>query len=365
METALGAAISVLCSQAMLTSLGVGGSGAENAVAAAGGAVAVHWILKDGLGEIGKLVFIQRFASQFDSRVKTWKLVGEISSVTGAFVSLLTCIAPASWFLPLASVGGALRAVHYSIWTSVHTTFARIFASQKGGANMVGDIVAKDEAQLSLAAMMGAGVGVSLIALIRHDPAFLYSCYGILAPAQMYCSIKMLKTSHFNVLNDVKVVLLAKAWIDGVHKIDTFHLPTPLDLSSYPGHGFLGEFIDSGHGIPLVQPGLSLAEVLKDTPADLLQSVWTVMMEEKYIMRQMPNGTCRIGYRSDATPRDVIRSLFHAVILEIEKGDYARAHAKTCLLFPDFYSALIESPNWSSGRVFFNDKGIRYKIQTT
>jgi hypothetical protein len=53
----------------MLASLGLGEA------EAAGGAVAIQWVLKDGIGEVGKLFFIKRFASSFDSHPKTWKFV--------------------------------------------------------------------------------------------------------------------------------------------------------------------------------------------------------------------------------------------------------------------------------------------------
>ncbi|KAI9486879.1 MAG: vitamin B6 photo-protection and homoeostasis-domain-containing protein [Benjaminiella poitrasii] len=69
LETYVGSAIGVLCSQAMLASLGLG------TMEATGGAVAIQWVLKDGIGEIGKLFFIKRYASSFDSHPKTWKFV--------------------------------------------------------------------------------------------------------------------------------------------------------------------------------------------------------------------------------------------------------------------------------------------------
>jgi hypothetical protein len=53
----------------MLASLGLG------TAEATGGAVAIQWVLKDGIGEVGKLFFIKRYASSFDSHPKTWKFV--------------------------------------------------------------------------------------------------------------------------------------------------------------------------------------------------------------------------------------------------------------------------------------------------
>lgn len=91
----------------MLESLGV----ASSAVATGGGAVAIQWVLKDGIGEIGKLFLIQRFARSFDSHPKTWKMVGEVASVVGATLQLSTVLFPGSWFLGLASIGYMLRAI--------------------------------------------------------------------------------------------------------------------------------------------------------------------------------------------------------------------------------------------------------------
>ncbi|KAI9268073.1 vitamin B6 photo-protection and homoeostasis-domain-containing protein [Phascolomyces articulosus] len=72
LETYVGSAIGVLCSQAMLSSLGLG------AAEATGGAVAIQWVLKDGIGEFGKLFFIKQFASSFDSHPKSWKFVSTL-----------------------------------------------------------------------------------------------------------------------------------------------------------------------------------------------------------------------------------------------------------------------------------------------
>ncbi|KAI8644146.1 vitamin B6 photo-protection and homoeostasis-domain-containing protein [Parasitella parasitica] len=97
LETYVGSAIGVLCSQAMLASLGLG------TVEATGGAVAIQWVLKDGIGEIGKLFFIKRYASSFDSHPKTWKFVCELFSTVGSFLQLCTSVVTPKLFLPLAA----------------------------------------------------------------------------------------------------------------------------------------------------------------------------------------------------------------------------------------------------------------------
>lgn len=99
----------------MLASLGLG------TIEATGGAVAIQWytcscrkqifqranhiyrVLKDGIGEIGKLFFIKRYASSFDSHPKTWKFVCEIFSTVGSFLQLCTSVVTPKLFLPLAA----------------------------------------------------------------------------------------------------------------------------------------------------------------------------------------------------------------------------------------------------------------------
>ncbi|KNE66661.1 hypothetical protein AMAG_11775 [Allomyces macrogynus ATCC 38327] len=397
-ETAAGSCIGVLCSQAMLAALGIGGhGGATDAAAAAGGAVAVRWILKDGLGEIMKLLFIERFASQFDARVKSWKLVGEVASVTGALVSLLTAIAPSpAWFLPLASVGGALRSIHFSVWAAVHTTIARIYA-RRGN---VGDIVAKDEAQLSVAHMLGSGVGVAVIALWRHDAPFLFTCYAALAPLQLWCSVSMLREAHFDVLNDVKVALLAQEWRERSRAVtanpasDPAHIALPCaeTLASRPEHGPLGEWLRASPNIPHLAPGLSVARlfghpttlaspasIIRGAPADArvagrhLAQALHVLRHERYLVRHVPSrgGTVGIAYRSDATARDMVKSIFHAIVLQeqaarVGGGETVRAfdaaYAEVEAEFPRFWSDLGHSPHWNVTRVYFDDKGIRFQV---
>jgi hypothetical protein len=62
-----GSTVSVLCSQAMLESLG-----GASPVASGSSAIAINWVLKDTVGEGLKLLFIKKFASSFDSHPKTW-----------------------------------------------------------------------------------------------------------------------------------------------------------------------------------------------------------------------------------------------------------------------------------------------------
>lgn len=85
-ETTLGTVVSVLCNQALLTSVGVSAEGSIF------GAVAVQWIIKDGAGEIAKLFFIRRFSPYFDSHPKTLDLLGEGIGSLGSGLQIATLL---------------------------------------------------------------------------------------------------------------------------------------------------------------------------------------------------------------------------------------------------------------------------------
>ncbi|KAL7751020.1 hypothetical protein RI367_003600 [Sorochytrium milnesiophthora] len=375
-ETALGSATSVLCAQAMLESVGVAGA------AAAGGAVAILWVLKDGIGEVGKLFFIKHFASQFDARVKTWKLAGEVLYVTGSLISLCTVIAPPSMFLPLASIGGGMKSIFISLWGATHTTFARIFAV----SGNVGDIVAKDEAQLSVAYMLGASLGVTLL-YFNHTPLYLFTCWGILVPLHLTASVNMLQTANFHVLNDVKLSLIARHFVDH---------GTVADLALLNKTQWMfGEWTRPSASIPRIRPGMSIHQLFSSE--HVLEQTMDLLKSEHYLLgmggrtspaeklllrlsRASGNGVADvekainlgISYNAFATSQDIARSLLHATLyndlvqrLPVPAGDQQKFTAlqesyQMCNdRFPTFWQLLQES-DWETDAVFFNDRGVRY-----
>ncbi|TPX50491.1 hypothetical protein SeLEV6574_g00864 [Synchytrium endobioticum] len=294
-ETYIGSMVGVLCSEAMLTSLGVG------APAAAGGAVAIQWVLKDGFGEIGKLFFIQRYAKSFDSHPKSWKILGEVSSLTGSLIQICTVISPSSAFLPLASLGYACRSIHFSVWAATHMTFTRNFALQGN----VGDIVAKDDSQMSVAHLLGLVCGVGLISF-SHSPAALFTMYAILGPLHFYSTLKLVREAQFEVLNGTKLVLISDTFVN------TNIVPTMRDLR--PRESWFGESIARSElgRVPnvLVAPVARLAfeNVMQ------LKVALEVLRDENYLLcRRLADGKICVVLHQDAVAMDVIKSVLHSV----------------------------------------------------
>ncbi|CAG8605487.1 4774_t:CDS:10 [Paraglomus brasilianum] len=353
-ETFIGSSTGVLCSQAMLSSLGLGQA------EAAAGAVAIQWVLKDGFGEIGKLFFIKRFAYSFDSHPKTWRMISETFAVVGYFLQLCTCIAKPSLFLPLASLGNAFESIQYSIFGATHMAFTRNFAL----SGNIGDIVAKDDAQMSFAHLLGMLCGVGLIT-ISHDPAFLFSCFAVLVPANLYATLSLLKAAQFEILNQAKLSLIAKQYID------TGEVPTMDELKDRE-IGF-GEWIKPGKS-PIgvkVRLGGPASDAFRRS-GDIQRSL-SVLSNENYLFNyHQKRNVIDILYHSDAESNDIIKSVLHVlkfydslaakVLANKEKIDDERfvklvheSHGWTNENFGKFVADL-DDKDWQSDVVFWKDR---------
>ncbi|KAJ3158934.1 hypothetical protein HDU86_002103 [Geranomyces michiganensis] len=369
LETFIWSAVSVLCSQAMLSSIGVGST------AAAGGAVAIQWILKDGIGEIGKLFFIQRFARSFDSHPKTWKMIGEVSSLSGALLQLCTVVAPSNWFLGLASVGYALRSIHFSIWGATHMTFTRNFALQGN----VGDLVAKDDSQMSVAHLGGMLAGVGILTL-SHTPLFLFGVFFALIPVHFNMTLSLLRAANFEVLNQTTLTVICDRFVK------TGVVPTMPELEPHV-KGF-GEWIKNANQFPRIEIA---AEVNK---LSHVEDILALLKDERYLLSIPVTRTSviRIPLHASAAPHDVIKAALHATkfhellfnsppppsssaettSLATETTTTTPARALelmaaskkwTAERFPQFIADL-DYKDWQSDAVFWGDSGRRVELQT-
>ncbi|KAI8088893.1 vitamin B6 photo-protection and homoeostasis-domain-containing protein [Halteromyces radiatus] len=125
--------------------------------------------------------------------------------------------------------------IHESIWIASHLTFTKHF-SLNGN---IGDIVAKDDAQMSTAHLLGMLSGVGLIT-ISHSPAFLFGVFAVLSPINIWSTIKTIDAAKFEVLNQAKLTLLCREFIETGQVLDYDQL-RPKEI------GF-GEWIKPGKG---------------------------------------------------------------------------------------------------------------------
>lgn len=66
---------------------------------------------------------------------------------------------------------------------------------------------------MSTAHLLGMLSGVGLIS-ISHEPLFLFAAFGVLVPFNFWSTVKMLHAAEFEILNQAKLTLLSRTFID-------------------------------------------------------------------------------------------------------------------------------------------------------
>ncbi|KAJ3323129.1 hypothetical protein HDV06_002141 [Boothiomyces sp. JEL0866] len=328
-ETLAGSIITVMTAEAMLNSVG-----AATPLAAGGASLAIRWALKDGFGEIGKLIFIQNFSYSFDSHPKTWKIVGEIASVIGAGLQILTIFFP-QYFLILASFGIALRGIHYSIWSATHITFNN-HSSVHG--NNIGDLVSKDDAQLSLAHLLGLGTGVSILTF-SHSPLLLVAVYGVLSICQLAMSFALVKAANFEVLNLPRMQLIAKMFVEEGEIYD-------YKLAITKEH-WIGEYS--------TEPLIKLQ----------IPSHFSQVKDENYLLAYDEQAdTFWMILSTEGNGKDILKAVLHATKWKNDMGEFSvddafvKSYEWSRDIFPMFYGELA-SLDWDIHSIVWSDKGLR------
>ncbi|KAI9328625.1 vitamin B6 photo-protection and homoeostasis-domain-containing protein [Obelidium mucronatum] len=316
----------------MLESLGI------SSPAATGGAVAIQWVLKDQFGEIGKLIFINRFAKSLDSHPKTWKFVGEVASLSGAFMQLCTILNPSTaWFLTFASFGYMMRSIHFSIYNSTHMTFTRNFALQGN----VGDIVAKDDSQQTIAHLCGLLTGISLLTF-SHSPAFLFACFFLVGPIHYYATIAFLNATHDAYVNRNGVVL---------------------DYNTIEKEGntvWFGEWIKKGwNGVKISKIGGSVEHVFGNDVANARDALEVLREEDYLIGYRKDTKSFGITFHQDVSVNDVMKAIVHDSNVQLDMKALLRETLEwTRLEYPKF-AVELEARGWLTDSVFWGDEGNR------
>ncbi|CAI0376796.1 unnamed protein product [Linum tenue] len=151
-----GGAMGVFTTKTLLNAVGVAHKQAIP------GAVAINWILKDGAGRVGKMLFARQ-GKKFDYDLKQLRFTGDLLMELGAGVELATAAFP-HLFLPMACAANVAKNVAAVTSTSTRTPIYKAFAK---GEN-IGDVTAKGECVSNIADLVCL-TGSSLTCMVQHE----------------------------------------------------------------------------------------------------------------------------------------------------------------------------------------------------
>ncbi|KDD72631.1 DUF647 hypothetical protein, partial [Helicosporidium sp. ATCC 50920] len=148
----------VFATQSMLLAVGVG---ARRSLA---GAATVNWVLKDGLGRLGRLSAATRFGESFDADLKRFRFVTSVMFCGALALEYATPLFP-RLFLPLAALANVGKNVGLATYVATQPAFHQSLARRGNLA----DISAKSQAQQMVWDSLGLALAVAAGALCRRS----------------------------------------------------------------------------------------------------------------------------------------------------------------------------------------------------
>ena len=182
-------ACGVLSTQSLLYAMGLG-------IEALPVASTLNWVIKDGIGQFGGVLFASLVNNKFDGDPKRWRLLASISMDCASFIELLTPLVP-SLFLPLASIANIGKNISYLAASASRAAIHKSFAIHENLA----DVTAKSGSQSILASMTGTTIGIMLASMIGNDYSALITVFSILSSIHLISTYISLNYVTLNILN--------------------------------------------------------------------------------------------------------------------------------------------------------------------
>ncbi|XP_036446129.1 RUS1 family protein C16orf58 homolog [Colossoma macropomum] len=194
-----------LATQASLRGVGVGNQ--EATVAAA----TVTWLLRDGTGMLGRIIFAWLKGSKLDSEAKKWRLFADILNDIAMFMEIAAPHFP-PFFTLIVCIAGIFKSI---VGVAGGATRAALTVHQARRNNMA-DISAKDGSQETLVNLAGLLVSLVLIPLVTNNPVLTFILFFFFTVLHLFANYKAVRSVVMETLNEARLsIILQQYLLDG------------------------------------------------------------------------------------------------------------------------------------------------------
>eukprot|EP00347_Sterkiella_histriomuscorum_P012381 403368796 len=167
-------------------------------------AAAYTWVLKDGIGQLGAILFASRYGRNFDEDIKKWRFMAMIALNISIYIEILTLRFP-NHFLALASIANIGKNICFLLSAASRASINVQFAKR----NNIGDISGKSVSQFTASTLCGVGIGLMLSKLIDISSiSQLYPVFMILTILNIATSYQASKVIDEVYLNNQRAFII-------------------------------------------------------------------------------------------------------------------------------------------------------------
>jgi len=276
-----------LATAAVLEGVGVGDAAATPLAAT------LTWILKDGAGMIGRILFAALVGTSLDHDCKRWRMFADITNDLVMLVELLARFLPRPLVLPVLCLAGVGRSL---VGVAGGATKAAVAQHQALNSNMA-DLAAKDGSQETLVNLVALCLNLVLLPLVSNDLWLTGGLFVILTVLHVYANYRAVSCLVFSTLNSARLKIVADSWKkenkvlgpEEANLLEPVFLPTSLNL----------------------RLGASLTEVETDEVACLGESCCTLLTGR---------GPSRLIIREGTLPKEIYKAVVTSLLGEEGEG---------------------------------------------
>ncbi|KXZ56959.1 hypothetical protein GPECTOR_1g865 [Gonium pectorale] len=193
-----------LVTSSLLAAVGVSAGPATTVALSA----SIKWIVKDGVGALGRLIVGSRLNVEFDEDPRRWRLVAEALSTAGMGLEVATSLVP-MYFLPLACAGKFCQALGKGMGKPVFRVIQTHFAV----AANVGAVAAKEEVWEVVAQMAGLAASVAVLRALEAtgNPDGVVTSWAAIQAVHVALRYQALRQLAFPTLSTKRAAMLAAA----------------------------------------------------------------------------------------------------------------------------------------------------------
>ncbi|KAK9681091.1 Vitamin B6 photo-protection and homoeostasis [Popillia japonica] len=295
--------------EAILKGVGVGDAQASPLAAA------ITWIIKDGTGMIGRIIFAWWKGSSLDSDCKKWRMFADITNDAAMFLELTVPYFPEA-SLYILCLTTTMKAV---VGVAGGATRASITQHQAIKGNMA-DISAKDGSQETCVNLIASIFGIILLAVFEKGE-YTWTIFMIFATIHILANYMAVQSLIFRHLNSARLLLLIKMYL----KFDTVISPININKreSVFLGFGIRSQDL-CGYKIKI---GCSLRNVVESlSPEDLEQILESHSGKNYIIVPDFKRKSLYVALKTNDAALDVISAYFDAVLTGIALSKYNNQH---------------------------------------
>lgn len=375
----------VLATQAMLFAIGLG----KGAVPMA---AAIQWVLKDGIGHLGAIVYAASVNTRFDAEAKRYRFQATVALTFADFVAVAMPLVPQHFFV-LASLSSATSSIANLAQVASRARVMSSFALQGNLA----DCTRAGQTQAKLMSILGTSAGAGLSWVIGPSPVHVGMAMLPLAAISLYstyasCQLVVLRSLNLqraervfeHILRaheplaaraegDSVLAALAAPNPEQVGRSETFGraytslFSTPMELQPIIGTPLTGGWRLALPFARRIELGAVAQLVAGDAGAR--PHGWTAAWHAggAYALACSPEyDRVAVWHREGSTSVEKLRAVWHASALRWELGRASRerrpadvvaaAHEGAHRAWPSVLGALTEA-GWSVENVFLDGDG--------